>query len=156
MMKLENLKYTVLNKIKIAFNNIWKAGLWWRYLTPPPHRHNSSRLTLIHATNRRPLYRRGVDHIETLLLLPELLCYLATSCNIRPQRTQLPLLLFWNMFTEPLPSNALSKSITIWRHWLIVALEMSGLSCMHHSWHHEAPAWQWTHWHRLLRTRPCH
>jgi hypothetical protein len=29
---------------------------------------------------------------KTLLLLPELLCYVAMSCNIRPHRTQLPLL----------------------------------------------------------------
>jgi hypothetical protein len=36
---------------------------------------------------------RGTDYIEnTRLLLLPILCYLATSCNIRPQRTQLQLL----------------------------------------------------------------
>jgi hypothetical protein len=26
----------------------------------------------------------------------------------------------------------------------------------HHSLYHEAPVWQWSHWHRLLRTLPYH
>jgi hypothetical protein len=40
------------------------------------------------------LLLRGADHTANtrLLLLPLLLCYLATSCNIRPKRTQLQLL----------------------------------------------------------------
>jgi hypothetical protein len=61
-------------------------------------------LLIINATNRLPLYRHSADHIKNTstvawcgphrnhLLLPESLCYLATSCNIHPQRTQLPLL----------------------------------------------------------------
>jgi hypothetical protein len=73
------------------------------------------------AANTISLYRRGTDHLEStssvawrglhinhLLLLPELLCHLATSCNIRSQRTQLPL---WRVGTC-LPSRCLAMFST--------------------------------------------
>jgi hypothetical protein len=46
------------------------------------------------TTQKTVLLLCGADHTENtlLLLLPVLLCYLAMSCNILPQKTQLPLL----------------------------------------------------------------
>jgi hypothetical protein len=43
-------------------------------------------------------------------------CCLATSCNIRLLRTQLPLL-HDGLFTELLPGNALIKSVTTFNTW---------------------------------------
>ena len=43
----------------------------------------------------------------------------------------------------------------IWRHSLITSLGMWDITCSHHTWQHIAHAWQWSHWHMLLRREPC-